>query len=1034
MRYGSVKTRGGGLFALLLAGVLALAAPQAARADAVKVGTAEALTSAIDNANGATTIELEGDIRLAGTLQVADGKDVTLTGGHSVTFSSDGSYATAGKGSVAVSVAKGGSLTLEDGVTLDGTGCGAKTALYSNGAVTLDGGSIANFSHAHGNRSLILSEGSNASFTITSGSIKNNDSSVAHPGGVLEVSKGARLTMSGGEISGNKAAEDVAMGAIVIVGISQYAEIGSGTNGDPAGTFEFTGGAISSNTAATTVYVGETNAALMPQLHNHEVTFANAASMTMSGVAEISGNTSTEFGGGVAVWGPGRFTMGGGTISGNTSPMGGGVAAVDTYSMGDLEHRVVRSDSQYGGVSLDEWSETRPAAFTLDGGTITGNKAESSTGQPVGAGVYVSSNEVCLKSGTISDNTAVSDQGSKGGQGGGVYVSALPYTLRLQNALVTDNTANELGGGLWLCPMGGAESHVKNGGAILGNNSKGAGDDVASLAKDREGADTGSSLSLRDRLLGNHRVDWYQDGAVDKAPGVLGTADAGVARYPTLKNKLGGVIEKNKDDLALKAVTENDTEALSSARSQAKLFITGNTAGRGGGIGSNGIVRFGDVPVVYPSVNVRVTKTWDDGRPADSHDPVNVTLVQYDAQGNSYDVAHATLGKDNGWTYTFTQTDDEDLLAKYGAYGEDHAAVATGRALTRYSIEEETPEGYESSSSAFTHEIEVVTGKGKGEDAKIEFALDLSQHVEENGVYTETFEGLDASGKVASGDAGDTVTFSNLPDTKKDGGKETAIDYRVRLGDKTNESFLDLSAAAGFNQLGDSATVTETLSTVLTNTAKASLSVTKEVEGGDAGDQQFTVQVSLKGDAGANVSGAFQATWVKDGQTVGMGEIEFNGGVATFQLGQGETVTIDGLPGGIEYDVTEVDIPSGYELAGISGGGTGTTAAPGEQTVTVTNRKTKGRPPTSTVDDEDEDDRGEEPPVSTDDDDGRGDEPPASTDDKGGRGDEEGHAGRGDGGLPGTGDPALPAGAVGGIAIVGLAAVCAGAVGLRTRR
>ena len=1009
MRYGSVKTRGGGFFALLLAGVLALAAPQAARADAVTVGTAEQLTSAIEQVTGATTIELGADIQLAGTLQVADGKDVTLTGEHSVTFSSDGSYVTAGKGSVAVSVAKGGSLTLEDGVTLDGTGCGAATALYSNGAFTLNGGTIANFMSSGGNRSLILSEGPNASFTITSGSIKNNDSSAMNPGGVLEVSKGAKLVMSGGEISDNKAAEKADMAGIVIVGISQYAGIGSGTNEDPAGTFEFTGGTISNNTAATTVYVGESHAALMPRYHQFEVTFANAASMTMSGDAKISDNTSTKFGGGVGVWGPGRFTMEGGTISGNTSPMGGGVAAVDTYSMGELGNREVRSESQYGGVSLDEWSKTRPAAFTLDGGTITGNKAESSTGEPVGAGVYVSSNEVCLKSGTISGNTAVSDEGAKGGQGGGVYVSALPYTLRLQNALVTGNTATGLGGGLWLCPMGGAESHVKNGGAILGNTAEGAGDDVASLAKDREGADTGSSLSLRDRLLGNHRVDWYQDGAVDKTPGVLGTADAGVARYPSLKNKLGGVIEKSKDDVALKAVTDDDAAALAAARSQAKLLITGNTAVRGGGIGSNGIVRFGDAPVVYPSVNVKVTKTWDDGMPADSHDPVAVTLVQYDAQGNSHDVAHATLSRDNGWTCTFTQTDDGDLLAKYGAYGEDHAAVATGRALTRYAIVEDVPQGYQSVTSAFTHEIEVATGKGKGAGAKIESALDLAQHVEDNGAYKETFEELGATGKVVSEDTGDTVTFSNLPDTKNDGGTETAIDYRVRLDGKTNESFLNLSGNEGFNQLGDSATVTETLSTVLTNSATASLSVTKEVEGGDAGDQRFTVRVALTGEEGKKVDGAYRATWSGGTAAEKTGEVTFAEGVATFQLGQGQTVTVEGLPGGVGYKVTEVDIPSGYELVGISGDGTGTTAAPGEQAVTVTNRKTKGRPPTSTVDDED--DRGEESPDSTD-----------------------GEGGRGDGGLPGTGDPALPAGAVGGIAIAGLAAVCAGAVRLRRRR
>ena len=82
-------------------------------------------------------------------------------------------------------------------------------------------------------------------------------------------------------------------------------------------------------------------------------------------------------------------------------------------------------------MSLEEWSLTRPAAFTMNGGTISSNIGTVGTGgdgtqfEPVGAGVYVSSNMVQLNAGRIIDNTAVSELG---GQGGGMYVSSLPYT------------------------------------------------------------------------------------------------------------------------------------------------------------------------------------------------------------------------------------------------------------------------------------------------------------------------------------------------------------------------------------------------------------------------------------------------------------------------------------------------------------------------------------------------------------------------------------------------------------------------------
>jgi hypothetical protein len=87
-------------------------------------------------------------------------------------------------------------------------------------------------------------------------------------------------------------------------------------------------------------------------------------------------------GGGVLVDSGGTFSMGGGTISGNTSKYGGGVYVSS-------------------------------GTFSMSGGTISGNTSKDS-----GGGVYVSSGTFNMSGGTISGNT-VTDQN---GQGGGVYL------------------------------------------------------------------------------------------------------------------------------------------------------------------------------------------------------------------------------------------------------------------------------------------------------------------------------------------------------------------------------------------------------------------------------------------------------------------------------------------------------------------------------------------------------------------------------------------------------------------------------------
>ena len=62
----------------------------------------------------------------------------------------------------------------------------------------------------------------------------------------------------------------------------------------------------------------------------------------------------------------------------------------------------------------------------------------------------------------------------------------------------------------------------------------------------------------------------------------------------------------DNDGIALKAVTSEAAEEL--ARSRAKLLITGNSAPRGGGVGSNGAIVIGTPEDEW---SLEVTKVWD---------------------------------------------------------------------------------------------------------------------------------------------------------------------------------------------------------------------------------------------------------------------------------------------------------------------------------------------------------------------------------------------------------------------------------------
>ena len=260
----------------------------------------------------------------------------------------------------------------------------------------------------------------NGTFNMYGGSIKNNQGTrwigaeSYYVGGVLVTSSGV-FNLYDGELSGNSSAHrDRASGTF-----------NGGAVNVNGGKFNMYGGVIKNNTAGTSKALSNGGA----------VYVGSNGTFTMTG-GEITGNTATRNGGGVAV-NNGTFTMSGDAKISNN------IAKQDYNAVEHLGGGV------YVGAS---------GKFTMSGDTvISGNLARSgyADSNAQGGGVYVASggtftmnDNASIKSNTMKEqytNTA------KSVRGGGVFVGG---TLNLGGGSIEDNTAVYEGGGLYLDTKG----------------------------------------------------------------------------------------------------------------------------------------------------------------------------------------------------------------------------------------------------------------------------------------------------------------------------------------------------------------------------------------------------------------------------------------------------------------------------------------------------------------------------------------------------------------------------------------------------
>ena len=644
------------LFSILLAFMISLSMFPIFKLDAhaatVNASTIAELQQAINDATEPTEIVLTADMQLTATVTVPAGKDITLKGGVTLTRTST---------AIAFDIKEGASLTWED-IIIDGNAkdTNYKSSVINNqGKLTINGGEIKNVRSNSAMVGIVTAKGPNAVLTMNGGSIHDNYMSNQFTN-VVKITEGASFFMNGGDISNNTLEHSGSSGLNSAVGVE-------GIKG--SSTMEMTGGTITGNTAEYGGILVGTYSTNYTMQNN----FSNPAHYYSKGILNLKGgtisnNTAAVLGGGIAVNGTGILTMDGGTISGNKAPFGGGIGVVDYLTSAD--------GKRFGEA---RWRGFFPAAATINGGLITGNEAtmtavtsqitDPNAENGVGGGLYVASKEVYVNGGQFTNNTA-------GKQGGGIYVASVPYVLHMGKTLVTGNTATKLGGGMWLCPTGSATTAVTNGASFFdnvagtgadNNDTSAAGDDVASINKQDPATQT---LILSNNGLDNWLVHWYEDGKIDEA--YLGNSD-GSPRYPSTvspvvdRGTLDGITEK----IALKAIVSDEGKAA--ARNTAEVIVTGNSAPRGGGIGSNGSVAFGTDPVNYDKVDLTVSKKWE---ATNSSHVTSVTVGLFRITKANFD-AVALTNADGSALDTTSMSESEIFQAKVDKLMTSGAATFT---------------------------------------------------------------------------------------------------------------------------------------------------------------------------------------------------------------------------------------------------------------------------------------------------------------------------------------------------------------------
>lgn len=354
--------------------------------------------------------------------------------------------------------------------------------------------------------------------------------------------------------------------------------------------------------------------------------------------------------------------MRGGTVTGNTANAG-------------------------GGIFID-----RTCSFLMDGGAVTGNTAK----QYEGGGIFVAGNgdgrgnpHATIVSGSITGNTS---ETTFAWGGGGIFVEN-SGTLKLESALITDNTAEGLGGGVSGCPHAKIGiGDITEGAAIYGNTAEKKRQPSNSVLKKLQTSSTitpGKKIWSGDLYAYGHEGNPYSskeftaaramDFYCTKVSYVFGY-DLGQAGETAWTGYMAGPDGGRAVSIAKgEAFVVNDASlGLTSTKSEGSIggrsiTISGNTSyTHGGGIGCNGSLLIGNLDSAerYNPFGFSLRKSYVNSA-GDKLDlaagQFSFTLYEKNSQGDYVPMGLSAVNDDKGVvSFKFEEDQSEKLIRGLG--------------------------------------------------------------------------------------------------------------------------------------------------------------------------------------------------------------------------------------------------------------------------------------------------------------------------------------------------------------------------------
>ena len=467
--------------------------------------------------------------------------------------------------------------------------------------------------------SLIKLNGKDCTFNLQGGVLtqKNN----CNVDGLIYAQNGS-VNMSGGYVCGASMGRNGAGAGIHVEG--------------EGSTLEISGGVIAGNYAPS----------------GGGVYALNSTVNMVDGIISGNGTNNNQFGYGAGICAENsNVTITGGYITnnryqhyvnqeGNTKHLGngchggGGIAAFSQFEGQKKGSLVIcggyitgnYSAEAGGGVYAGAWNKPL-SGFTFSDGIIASNVAQNSEGGGIRiAAPTVGDFNVSGKKAYITNNTTNTTFDWGGGgvfvQGGNNDKNIDSASLKIYNALITNNSAQGYGGGFAACPTGKTAITDTNGIAIFGNTdangSKLSGD---SNEKKEDRLDTEGGVITPDFKENGHEDLFlvHKKNNGDYIAAVTGQMlGGGAANWKgtidddtqTFIGKYEGAQAKYRIGLAANPTDPDKDEAIKAAT----LFITGNTSNvHGGGIMTNGDVIAGSTTEVnvYPKMKLKGTKALE---------------------------------------------------------------------------------------------------------------------------------------------------------------------------------------------------------------------------------------------------------------------------------------------------------------------------------------------------------------------------------------------------------------------------------------